>query len=351
MRVKQNKSYNSYRCRIMKIDDKIFIDRHFLFEITNKCAFNCLYCFRRSKNRSFQDNKIIPKSLVVEICKNMYQKGFDTVTFSGGDPFFYPNFSALIREVVNHCSLDITVFSSCLNRDIIEKIKDNVLLVGVSLDGDEYTHDLLRGRGSYRKTIKTIENLKKYKINFSINSTITKLNFNKIYELVKFSKKHGAKSIRLSHVTPAGMGDKENLLLSFKEIDKLWKLHVILEKKFDITIFTNLCEKNFFLENREVITSLIITLTPEGYILPYISVGKKYSIGKFDKQSIFSVFSSKNKRLLNFSKKLSEIYNNILSMFETKKIEVDWIPWEDLVIYHTQGCKNIPTYINFFIIK
>lgn len=65
---------------------------------------------------------------------------------------------------------------------------------------------LFEKKNSYQVTMTAIKKLKKYRVPFSIHSTITPINYSCVYDLIKFSKKVGAISIRLSHVISFGRG-------------------------------------------------------------------------------------------------------------------------------------------------
>ncbi|MEM5806750.1 MAG: hypothetical protein QXO07_03305 [Candidatus Aenigmatarchaeota archaeon] len=162
------------------------------------------------------------------------------------------------------------------------------------MDGNRDIHNYLRGKNSYQVTMTTIKKLKKYRVPFSIHSTITPINYSCVYDLIKFSKKVGAISIRLSHVIPSGRGENKNLFLSKTQLDKLFELQFSAEKKFDIPIFTSLFDKNFFINNKKVITSLIINISVDGNIFPYLALDKKFSIGSFYLSSPTEIISPNN---------------------------------------------------------
>jgi radical SAM protein with 4Fe4S-binding SPASM domain len=76
----------------------------------------------------------------------------------------------------------------------------------VSLDGGcSPTNDLIRGKGTFKRVMTTLDRLGSWKIPFSINTVLTKLSYPEISSLYSLAKSYGAR-LRISRFRPSGRG-------------------------------------------------------------------------------------------------------------------------------------------------
>jgi sulfatase maturation enzyme AslB (radical SAM superfamily) len=86
----------------------------------------------------------------------------------------------------------------------------------VSLDGDEETHNLIRGKGIFKKIRENIAFFKP--VNCYCNTTLTMFNHAKIQSIIEAAKELGTKGICFAWSTP--MNPKDGLYLSHEERQK-----------------------------------------------------------------------------------------------------------------------------------
>ena len=81
-----------------------------LYKLNSACNFNCRYCFGHSR----QENPDVGKFTPQEIARSFDNTGFNWwIGLSGGEPFLYPKFEELIRELTKNHFVHIDTNLSC----------------------------------------------------------------------------------------------------------------------------------------------------------------------------------------------------------------------------------------------
>jgi len=203
--------------------------KYLILKITNKCNLNCIYCYNADKNEI--------KDMDFKTAKNSidYILSDDTdklkIQFTGGEPLL--NFD-LIEKVIKYCNKEydyinvsyaVQTNGTLLNNELIEKIKDLHLKIGISIDGIE-VNDILRpyedGNSSTLDTLRGIYLLNSYNIPFGITTVITNKNLPFIKEFVEYLIALGVKSISFDLLKPK---KKEHLKImpNEEEFNKILK--------------------------------------------------------------------------------------------------------------------------------
>ncbi len=149
--------------------------------LTRKCNLSCSHCIR-SSNSTFTE--MIEKNLAFKIIDELSSIRSDAVVLiSGGEPSLHPEFYEIVvksaesfrKVVVNTNGLR---FNQLKNIAALENVS-----IQISLDGDEESHNMIRGAGTFRKTLLHIDKLSKLGINVMVASTVTKHNIHSISAL------------------------------------------------------------------------------------------------------------------------------------------------------------------------
>lgn len=176
----------------------------FQLTLTCRCNFNCYYCVSR------KNNFVLNYKSAKEILDSQKKKGFNSVLFTGGEPFLNKDILKIVAYAKKHgFEVDIVTNGSCIKKKDVEKIKLlNIRQINISFHTfNEKIFELMtRINGSFSKVIKTLFLLKKYQLPLNINITVTSKNQYQILSLIKkladnFSN---LKSISLSIVRPFG---------------------------------------------------------------------------------------------------------------------------------------------------
>lgn len=161
---------------------------HLILHVTDRCNLRCKTCF-------VDFDKYQAKELELGEIEALAQY-LDKVIWldlSGGEPF-------LRKDLPEICSKfkaeSITIPTNGYNpqlitetaRQIREKSDSNITIV-LSLDGFENTNDDIREKGSFNKSVETLELLKKIDgIRVKINTVLCEKNYNEIIDFMKFIK-------------------------------------------------------------------------------------------------------------------------------------------------------------------
>lgn len=116
--------------------------------ITRNCNLNCKYCFEGDKKNSVMPMTLIPN--IISFIDN-YQTGSAInetirIDFNGGEALLNKEFikSFIAQTKSKKFQFSITTNGTLLDKEIIDLINDNDILIQVSLDGKKNTHDANR---------------------------------------------------------------------------------------------------------------------------------------------------------------------------------------------------------------
>jgi MoaA/NifB/PqqE/SkfB family radical SAM enzyme len=146
----------------------------------------CPFWKRSSPDSSLEQEKAI--------LRHIYNSGACGVAFEGGEPLLRQDLVDILafsRSLPLHTSL---ITNGILLKSRINEIAPYINgVVYVSLDGQEKTHDSIRGvRGSFRKAVDGICAAKK-RVPVTINTTVLAENVDEIESLVELAKELGTK--------------------------------------------------------------------------------------------------------------------------------------------------------------
>lgn len=185
-----------------------FIPRMVVLELTRRCTLNCIHC-RAQAGMNGYDSELSTKDWF-EVLNDIASFSNPVIILSGGE--------ALLREdafdIIAHARARnlTTVLATCgitLAEEKAVKLKESgIKRVSVSIDGkDASTHDYIRQeKGSFTAALKAIELIKKYGIEFQINTTVIRKNFKELEEIFKIAVNLGAVSFHPFFMVPVGRG-------------------------------------------------------------------------------------------------------------------------------------------------
>lgn len=182
-----------------------------IWEITNKCNFNCKYCIFDTQNNFTELNY----KKCIEIIDDLIKNGFDYIKFTGGEPFTRKDFIDILKYANNKINFDISTNASLITDDIVEQLKNiKINFIHVSLDGLKEYNDFMRGTNNFEKTIEGINKLKKSGKYLRIGCVLFKENESKIKEFVNILETLSVDEVIFSIMEPFGSfnGDKTHYI-------------------------------------------------------------------------------------------------------------------------------------------
>lgn len=154
--------------------------RYLLLNISNKCNLACRHCYLGDPDNSEMDIKIFEKTV-----SQFEMMGGLKLMISGGEPILHSRFWEFM-EILQSYELRVEVLSNgtLIDEIVARKLADYAHEVQVSIDGI-HSHDDLRGKGSYEKSMKAISSLKRSGVPVSIATMIHNFNVNEFQEMEK----------------------------------------------------------------------------------------------------------------------------------------------------------------------
>ncbi len=199
-----------------------------IWNLTNACNLFCQHCYSSANISRTGEISIEDIQKQIPFLK---QAGVKVLILSGGEPLIREDIFD-IAELFNKNGFITTLSTNGLliNEKNIHSIKDSFSYVGISIDGDESTHDKFRGmRGAFKRSMEAVRLVKsagvKVGIRFTLSSTTEKaLPF--IFELVE---KEEIPKLYISHLVYSGRG--KNLTQTEKSNYRR-KVEFIIDKAF-----------------------------------------------------------------------------------------------------------------------
>ena len=209
-----------------------------IISITNRCNSFCRMCD-------------IPKEHIEElstpqwkrVIEDAYSIGASTIVFSGGEPLLRKDIFELISYVKNN-NMTACVTSNGL---LIDQEKASELslaginVVNISIEGPKEIHNYLREDGTFEKAISALNNLKKYKIERTLATVVSRYNYKDLSYIVESARECGATTVKFQPFNALFVKNKSiegDFLISKKEaveLNQIIKEVISLCNRYGIT--------------------------------------------------------------------------------------------------------------------
>ncbi|MEO0110146.1 MAG: PqqD family peptide modification chaperone [candidate division WOR-3 bacterium] len=217
------------------------------FHITNRCNLKCLTCFKDA-GRHYKNE--ISLSQAKKIIDEIGKLAPDTVVVSGGEPLIHEECLPILKYLKEKgLFIHLITNGTLITKDIAFSLKKiGVDFVQVSLDGSSpYVNDKIRGKGTFKRTMEGVKNLKEASLRFSLYPTITKLNIDDLPNMYRmFPPIADRKSSGCAFFCPIGRGGRNKELLHIPHQEFFNK--VIRFLFFEVKLFKKGYDFNFKME-------------------------------------------------------------------------------------------------------
>lgn len=205
-------SYDSKDVSIkVKGNDQLVIPPRLSLELTNQCQLKCAHCFNLSGNT--RENELTISDFI-DISNSFLKLGTKNIFITGGEVFIKKDVNKLIKFISQRFNI-VTIATNAYSIskesiDLLSKYKN--IQVQVSIDGNENTHDRIRGvKGAYRKTLENIKIMRSYNIPISIAFTMNDKNKEDLEDIIKLSKDLKCNGVNISLTSLTGRAADNNI--------------------------------------------------------------------------------------------------------------------------------------------
>jgi len=270
--------------------------------ITRKCNLKCKHCLSDSGKKDEDELKTVE---ILDLIDQLKKNGKPTLAIGGGEPLLRRDLFKIIKYArKNEVPVSIITNGLLVNKEIAQKLELlNLEYIAVSIDGLEKTHDAMRGKGNFKKTLKNIKILRKFCNNtkLAMRVTVNTLNIKDGPKLIKLAEKLLFNSIRLAPVLPTGRAkENKNLLITQEQYIQFVKnLHTI---KSNIEVIFPDKNHTILLSNKNFgchCGKEVCWITQTGDLYPCLFFGDNYKAGNIKKEN-FIVLWNKAKKLAKF---------------------------------------------------
>jgi radical SAM protein with 4Fe4S-binding SPASM domain len=187
---------------------------HAVWELTLRCDLACRHCGSRA-GRARPDELSLEEAL--DLVRQLGDLGVREVTLIGGEAYLYDGWARVVSQIrAQGMSCTLVSGGRGITPEIAQAAADaGVQSVSISIDGDEPTHDRLRGvRGSYRSALAAFDALEQAGIARAMNSQINRLNMGQLGHLFEVASSHRCHGWQVIFTVPAGRAaDEPEVLL------------------------------------------------------------------------------------------------------------------------------------------
>ena len=133
--------------------------------LTENCNLRCNMCYYWGQTGAYftSQQNIKPKSLDFELVRKLIRDLANvnpTYSLFGGEPLLYPYFEELVEEIKKFDSfIDTPTNGTLLSENARMLVEKEFDLIRISIDGPQDINDKQRGKGSYTKAMKGLNDL------------------------------------------------------------------------------------------------------------------------------------------------------------------------------------------------
>jgi radical SAM protein with 4Fe4S-binding SPASM domain len=174
-----------------------------VWEITMNCNMRCKHC-GSSCTGPLPDELTTQEAF--EVCDSLGRLGLQNITLSGGEPFTRKDWHLIVERLTkNNITTNILSNGWFIDRDMVKKAAGAGLVnVGISLDGVEETHDLIRKKGSFSRIMKALDVLRQEKMPVGISTSIHRGNIDELPQIKEIIIDKGVQAWQLQATIPMG---------------------------------------------------------------------------------------------------------------------------------------------------
>jgi|SRR5579863_1602917 len=214
--------------------DRVWRPVYAVWELTLKCDLACAHCGSRA-GRPRPDE--LDTAECLDLVSQLAAFGVKEVSVIGGEAYLRDDWLTIVRAIRDagmHCSMTTGgrgVTAELARASAVAGLRS----VSVSIDGNEATHDRLRGvTGAYRSAVAAAGHLKTASIGLGVNTQINRLSMRELPDVLETLIGLGARAWQIQLTVAMGRAaDDPDVLLQPEDLLELFPLLVKLKARCD----------------------------------------------------------------------------------------------------------------------
>lgn len=167
------------------------------------------------------------RELTTEECYHvideLVKEGFTQLKITGGEPFLRKDMIEILTYASKRLETDVSTNASMITENMVKELnKLSLKMIHVSLDGTKEQHESVRGKNTYKRTVKGLEALKNSKNKIRIGTVIHANNEKSLEGVIKNSIDFKASEVIFSIMDLMHNQDKT--------LEKKQPNHILIEK-------------------------------------------------------------------------------------------------------------------------
>ena len=187
---------------------KLYAPFMVVWDFTRQCNLHCKHCYANATPYPAPDELTLEEKY--EVLRQLDEAGVAAISFSGGEPLTNKDFWHIARKAAElGFYVSIATNGTLISEKVAQRLKEvGVRYVEISIDSaDPKKHDEFRGvKGAWQRAINGIKNAKKAGISVGIATTVTKMNYRHLPELIKLARDLEVDRFIAFNFVPTGRG-------------------------------------------------------------------------------------------------------------------------------------------------
>ncbi len=180
-----------------------------VWNLTRRCNLACRHCYAQAGAVPAPDELSPAEGLA--LLQDLKDFGVPVLLFSGGEPLLRPDLLELVAWTVKAgMRAVISSNGTLITPEKARGLKGlGVSYVGISLDGNEETHDRFRGQpGAYAAALAGVRHCQEAGLKVGLRFTISRLNYREVPALFDLVEEYELPRVCFSHLVYAGRGTR-----------------------------------------------------------------------------------------------------------------------------------------------
>jgi MoaA/NifB/PqqE/SkfB family radical SAM enzyme/ubiquinone/menaquinone biosynthesis C-methylase UbiE len=180
------------------------------FHLTSRCNLSCRHCLFDCSPAQSQS---LAPDLLAQGLREARQLGSTLFYFTGGEPFLYPGFLAILKDLLSEADVHVVILTNglLLEQHLAEltRLPKERLHLQISLDGLEPHHDQLRGPGTFRRVLDILATLHREGFRVTLSVAINLVNIDDLPAITALAADQGVTNLHFLWHLRRGKGGTE----------------------------------------------------------------------------------------------------------------------------------------------